>query len=69
METIDYWNQFQRSGSVADYLVYRGVDACSQAFSRADGGEFSKKRAGERQSGGFGHGYGYGAVAGSGGRI
>lgn len=69
METNDYWKQFLRSGSVMDYLVYRGVDVCGQSFLCGSLKRLSEERAGEGEGDGFSHSYGYGVVTGSGGRI
>lgn len=29
-----YWDEFTRTGKVADYLSYRGMDICSQVMER-----------------------------------
>lgn len=69
MEAIDYWNQFERTGSAYDYLIYRGIDTCGQSFENGSLMKLNQEQAGEDKGDGIGYRYGYGVVGSSSGRL
>lgn len=32
MNTNQFWNHFEETGDIMDYLFYRGVETCNQTF-------------------------------------
>ncbi len=48
MKTDEYWERFTHSGNISDYLEYRGMETCSQAWKHNDEEQSRQK---EQQTG------------------